>query len=109
MLRKDFTMKRVIDIRDMHTAIHELYLVKHKPLTVIEVFAELTELGGDEDLYLKEIYWTFLKKNTEYLGEINFRNISGGIVTRNGKPLDDCVYNDGENKYKVIGRFDLWY
>lgn len=101
-------MKNVIDIRDMHTGIHSLYLVNSKPKACINAFDALTELGND-DQFLNRFYWNFLEENITCLGEINYRNISGGQVTRRGIPKDDCIYNDGNVKYRVIARFDLWY
>lgn len=38
-------MKNVIDVRDMHTAIHGLYLVNKKPERMIKIFEFLENSG----------------------------------------------------------------
>ena len=103
-------MKKVIDVRDMHTAIHSLYLVTRKPKTTLGYFQELEygDFWQDDNYcdYTVEYYYNKINENTEYLGEINFRDVTGGQVTRKGIPVDSCVYDNGQDKYQVIGRFD---
>lgn len=59
----------VIEIRNMHTAIHELFIVHQQPKTTLKYFQELENMGFDES----GLHWSFINRNTEYLGEVNFR------------------------------------
>ena len=40
-------MKKVIDVRDMHTAIHSLYMVTRKPELMLNTFKFLENADGE--------------------------------------------------------------
>jgi 3-methyladenine DNA glycosylase AlkD len=63
-------MKNVIETRNMHTAIHEIYLINSKPMTSLKAFQEL------EDGINEENNWNIIDANCEFLGEINYRNVT---------------------------------
>lgn len=99
-------MKKVIDVRDMHTAIHSLYLVNHKPQTTLDMFKSLENDALDE--IEQAGLWDRISENVENLGEINYRYFKGEKVWINHELVSDVIFDDGENKYKVIGSFDIW-
>lgn len=98
-------MQNAIDVRDMSTAIHSLFLVRHKPKTVLNAFRGI-ELGDCP--YDNYLHWQVIEDNTENLGEIDYRALKGDRVWIGGKLVSDVLYDDGEYKYKVIGSSDLW-
>ena len=65
-------MKQAIDIRDMHTAIHNLFEVINNPDDVLSMFEALEEEG---DRFKIEFLWDEINKNTKFIAEFNFRNI----------------------------------
>ena len=99
-------LEKVIDVRNMHTAIHSLYKVTGDEKIVLQCFQDL-EFDNDGKLP-EEYIWNELYQHVEYIGEIHYMWISGGSTTRLGIPTDDCVYADGDNEYQVIGRFDIY-
>lgn len=101
---------QVIDVRDMHTAIHSLFLVTRKPKTTLDLFWMLSTFNEDEPLdefQVNEI-WNEINQNTESLGEINYRNFEGDKFWRNGVLVSDVRYKDSDHNYKVIGSYDIW-
>jgi hypothetical protein len=102
-------MKKVIDVRDMHTAIHSLYIVNKKPKTTLKMFKELVsrDFNGEIDGIFSDL-WDGINENTEYFGEINFRKITGDKFWRNGDLLSDNEYHCGDNHFKLIGSFDIF-
>lgn len=98
-------MKQVIDVRDMHTAIHSLYLVNKKPKTTLKLFKSLDGCCCE---YESEPIWNEINQNTEYLGEIDFRKITGDKLWRNGDLLSHNEYHDGDDHFLVIGSFDIY-
>lgn len=98
-------MKQVIDVRDMHTAIHSLYIVNKKPKTTLKLFKSLNDCCCE---YESEPLWNQIQENTEYFGEIDFRDISGDKFWIGGDLVSDNEYHCGDNHFKVIGSFDLY-
>ncbi len=98
-------MKKVIDVRDMHTAIHSLYLVNKKPKTTLKMFRALQELELEE--YAPPL-WEEIWRNTEDFGEIDFRKITGDKFWRNGELISHNEYHDGDDHFLVIGSFDIY-
>jgi hypothetical protein len=103
-------MKQAIDLHNMQTAIHELFIVEHKPKTVLKAFSWLD--SPPEDTTSEEyedtaqyLFNTVINPNTDYLGEIHYSYIQGGHLCQNHIPVDDCIYADGESTYRIIGRF----
>jgi hypothetical protein len=97
-------MKKVIDVRDMHTAIHSLYIVNKKPKTTLSLFKQLDDCCCE---YESEPIWNEIMKNVECYGEINFRDISGDKFWRNGDLISDNEYHCGDDHFKLIGSFDI--
>ena len=66
-------MQNVIEIRNMHTAIHELFLLERKPITTLDAFRALSKGLDYKD---ENENWRIIHNNTSFLGEINFRDIT---------------------------------
>lgn len=102
-------MQKVIDVRDMNTAIHSLYLVKRCPKNTCKLFWSLSTFNdnGLDEFESMEV-WNQINENVESLGEIHYQYIKGDKYWKNGVLLSDNVYDDGTKKYKVIGSYDIW-
>ena len=86
-------MQNVIEIRNMQTAIHELFLIKCKPMTTLKAFEELSEgLNEYEN-------WNIINNNTDFLGEINYRFIT-----------DNRQYTFKGIRYNILNNqsYDIW-
>ncbi len=105
-------MKKVIDVRDMHNACHSFYLVTAKPKTTCKLFWFVSTFNDKEENFPDDFeqiqIWDKINKNTECLGETNYRNIQGDKIWKNGQLTSHNVYDDGENKFLVIGSFDIY-
>ena len=80
---------KVIEIRNMHTAIHELYIVNSKPKTTMRYFNALED--GDH-VESDEYLWDLVNDNTEYLGEVNFREKKYSSKYGNYYEFDGDIY-----------------
>lgn len=99
-------MKKVIDVRDMHTGIHSLYIVNKKPKTTLKMFKLLVELELEE---YSQPFWDEINNNTEYFGEINYRDIRGDKLWKGQELVSHNEYHDGnDNHFVLIGSFDLY-
>lgn len=97
-------MKKAIDVRDMHTAIHSLYVVNKKPRTTLKLFQLLNDCCCE---YESDPIWDEINQNTECLGEIDFRKISGDKFWRGGELISHNEYHDGDAHFLIIGSFDI--
>ena len=94
-------MQKVIDVHNMRTAVHELFLVKRKPKTTLKTFREIE--GGNNN----QTNWNIIENNTEYLGEVHFRHFEGTKVWINRVLVSEIYFDDGENRYRVMGSYDI--
>lgn len=98
-------MKKVIDVRSMHDGIHSLYIVNKKPKTTLKLFKELNNCCCE---YESDPIWEEINKNTEYFGEINYRDITGDKFWSGGDLVSHNEYHNGDNHFVLIGSFDLY-
>ena len=98
-------MRKVIDVRNMHDAIHSLYIVKSKPKTVLKAFMALDGCCCE---YESDPLWNIINANTEYYGEINFRDITGDKSWRGGELISHNEYHNGDDHFVLIGSFDIY-
>jgi hypothetical protein len=97
-------MQKVIDVRDMHTAIHSLYIVNKKPKTTLKLFKSLDDCCYD---YENETIWNEIMKNVDSFDEINWRDITGDMFWTNGNLMSHNEYHCGDNHFVLIGSFDI--
>lgn len=97
-------MKKVIDVRDMHTAIHSLYIVNKKPKTTLKLFKSLDGCCCE---YESELIWDEIMQNVECFGEIDFRNITGDKYWHSGDLMSHNEYHCGDDHFLLIGSFDI--
>ena len=102
-------MRKVIDVRDTHTAIHSYYIVNRKPKTALKLFAALEkEIDLSQPEY--EAIWREIGELTTDAGEYNANTqMQGRRVWKNSKELQPgCTLTDNGETFSVIGSFDLW-
>ena len=98
-------MQKVIDIRNMHTGIHSLYIVNKKPKTTLKLFKSLVDCCCE---YEAQPIWDEIWKNTDEFGEINYRDITGDKFWRGQELISHNEYHDGnDNHFVLIGSFDI--
>lgn len=66
-------MNRAIEIRNMNTGVHELYLLKPK-VNAKRVLSWFRNLGGSVSII--EFTWSQISKHTSEVVEVNYRNYS---------------------------------
>jgi hypothetical protein len=101
--------KNAIDVVEMHSGIHYLYLVNRKPKTTCDLFWQLSRFNDENppDEFKTEYIWSKIHENAECLGEIHPRYIKGDKFWRNGKLDPGVIFDDGDDKYNIIGSYDV--
>ena len=102
-------MPKAIDVRDMNTAIHSLYVIKSKPQIVAKAFRRLAEIDFFENNLEMCDLWKFIEKNTEYLGEYNANTqMFGSRIWRNKHLQSGVTVEHKGIVYNILESVDLW-
>ena len=98
-------MKKAIKVHNQNTAIWHLFPVTAKPKTTVKAFQTLE--GGIFDKSGEQFLWDAINENTGENFEVHFRYFEGGGWYRGGIPQNREIFDDGEQKFDIIGSFSL--
>lgn len=101
-------MKQAIDNHNMQTAIHEIFIVNSKPQTTIKAFRKLED--GDYQDEIEELeLWDIINANTIFYDEVHYLYFDGPgrFISQNNIPMNDCFWDNGEVKFRIIARFSI--
>jgi len=100
--------EKAIDWHNYQTAVHEVFLVTGDLNAATEAFAWLAARDQPDAVVDDGYWWEIIDKNTEYVGEVNYRYAfdGGAHYFENNKPHPSYNYIGADNRrHEVAGCF----